>query len=298
MGLGCKPTGEAKTGNSSSSGHNEENKLYKISLAQWSFHNALQSGRMTHLDFIRKAGNLNFEGVEYVNRFFFDKALNKGFLQEMNTIAQGEGLNQLLIMVDDEGHLADTDPVRRARAIFNHKKWVEAAAELDCHSIRVNCSGEGASSEVALSGIQGLGELAYFAMDYDINILVENHGGYSSDAQWLNNVMAGVNLANCGTLPDFDNFCIEEDSDGQCLKSYDRYKGVKELLPLAKAVSAKSYAFDKDGNETTIDFFRMMRIIKDSSYDGFIGVEFEGDMDEEKGVLATRDLLLKAMKAT
>lgn len=274
------------------------NDLLKLSLAQWSFNEALFDGELDHLDFAAKSKSLGFEGIEYVNQFFPDKANDASYLNEMNKRANGEGIEQVLIMIDNEGGLAQTDSSDLSQAIENHKKWVEAAKTLGCHSIRVNAYGEGSAEDISKAAVEGLGRLATFAKDYNVNVIVENHGGYSSNGQWLANVMSEINMDNCGTLPDFGNFCIERNSDRSCKEEYDKYQGVKELMPYAKAVSAKTFDFDDDGNDTVIDYQKMMKIVVDSGYKGFVGVEYEGSrLSEEEGIIATRDLIRKVLKS-
>jgi sugar phosphate isomerase/epimerase len=272
----------------------------QLSLAQWSFHKALKSGEMSHLDFIKKAGELGFDGVEYVNQFFKDKALDTAYLAQMNAAAKAANVKQLLIMIDEEGYLADADTTKRNEAINNHYKWVDAAAFLGCHSIRVNAHGEGTAEEVSAAAVDGLTRLSKYAATKNINVLVENHGGYSSNGAWLANVMKTVNMPNCGTLPDFGNFCVKR-KDGAmwgtpCLEEYDKYQGVAELMPYAKAVSAKSYDFGELGYETTIEYPKMISIVKDAGYNGFIGVEYEGETaSEEDGVKSTKALIEKCL---
>ena len=271
---------------------------YKLSLAQWSYHKALFDGEMDHLEFASKAKELGFEGVEYVSQFFKDKAEDLAYLDKMNKATADAGVKSLLIMVDGEGYLGDTSEVERSKAIDNHKKWVDAAKYLGCHSIRVNAHGDGTAEEVSIAAIDALTKLSTYAAAHDINVLVENHGGYSSDGMWLVHVMKSVGLSNFGTLPDFGNFCLKRENGemwgAKCIDEYDKYKGVSELMPYAKGLSAKSYDFDPEGNETTIDFGQMISIARDAGYSGYIGVEFEGEtMSELKGIIATRDLIKK-----
>lgn len=268
--------------------------FFKISLAQWSFHRMLFSGKLDNLDFAAKAKNdFGIEAVDYVNQFFKNKASDKTYLAEMKRRADDVGVYIHLIMVDGEGPLADPDEVRRRQAVENHYKWVDAAAVLGCRSIRVNVRGEGEPEEVAAAAVDGLRRLAAYAAQAKLDILVENHGGYSSNARWLAEVMSRVDKPNVGTLPDFGNFCLEySEAERRCVGWYDRYRGVAELMPFAKAVSAKSNEFDEAGNEVHIDYGRMLRIVKDAGYDGYIGIEYEGDdLPEEEGVRKTLALL-------
>jgi sugar phosphate isomerase/epimerase len=268
--------------------------FFKISLAQWSLHNALFSGSMDNLDFASKAKNtFGIDAVEYVNQFFKDKAKDQEYLGEMNKRASDLGVTNVLVMIDGEGYLGSTNEEERKLAVENHYKWVEAAKFLGCHSIRVNAAGEGTEEEVAAAAIDGIGSLATFAKDYDINIIIENHGGYSSDGSWLSNVISQISMENAGTLPDFGNFCIERE-DGGCKNEYDRYKGVNELMPYAKGVSAKSNDFNEAGEDTKSDYTKLLKIVKDAGYTGYVGIEYEGSvLSEEEGIKATKALLEK-----
>ncbi len=273
---------------------NKNDLFFDISLAQWSLHRSLREGRLDHLDFPAYAKNeFGIDAVEYVNQFFADKAENKKYLDEMNLRCEDLGIDQVLIMVDGEGRLAQSDEQKRLNAIENHYKWVAAAEHLNCQAIRVNLYGKGTASKAHSAAVDSLGQLSDFAQDYGINIIVENHGGYSSDGQWLAGVISEVGMKNCGTLPDFGNFCIESEAEN-CIEAYDRYKGVSELMPFAKGVSAKSYDFNKNGEETTIDFEKMLSIVYEAGYDGYIGIEYEGQqLSEDDGIKVTKILLQK-----
>ena len=274
---------------------------FEISLAQWSLHRSLYSGELEHLDFAKiSKENFGIDAIEYVNSFFFEKAEDKSYLREMKNRADDYGVKSLLIMCDNEGSLGDPDNQKRQKAVENHYKWHEAAKYLGCHSIRVNAylteslhglevgdyTKTGSYENQVSLAADGLRKLTEFGANLGINTIVENHGGLSSDGAWLASVMKAVDHPMCGTLPDFGNFRIEGD------RWYDRYKGVKELMPFAKAVSAKSHDFDSNGNETQTDFYRMMDIVIDAGYSGYVGIEYEGSgMDEMSGIKATKDLL-------
>ncbi len=276
---------------------NSQPLFFKLSLAQWSLHRALFGKKMDHLDFAAKSRGFGLEGLEYVNGFFKDKAKDFNYLKEMNLRADSEGQQNVLIMIDGEGNLANPDEKERLKAIENHYKWVEAAQFLGCHAIRVNLAGGVDKDEAVKASIDSLDKLSTFAKGSNINVLVENHGGFSSNGAWMTKVFSQVQNENCGTLPDFGNFCIEKNKDGTCLEEYDRYQGMKELLPFAKAVSAKSYNFNEKGDDKLIDYARIMKLVKASGYTGFIGVEYEGDeAPEEKGIELTRDLLIRVGK--
>ncbi len=260
---------------------------FRISLAEWSLNRTLFGNKMTNLDFpVMARKDFGIDVVEYVNQFFMDKAEDKTYLADLKQRCSDNGVKSGLIMCDREGALGDADAAARTKAVENHYKWVTAAAFLGCHSIRVNAQSSGAFGAQLDYAIDGLRRLSEFGAQHGINVIVENHGGNSSHGKWLASVIEQVGLPNCGTLPDFGNFNIAQG------KPYDRYLGVTELLPFAKGVSAKSYAFDDKGNETTIDYLRMMRIVRDAGYRGYVGVEFEGrGMEEADGIRATKKLL-------
>lgn len=275
------------SGEKGSASASEQKPLYEISLAQWSLHRALQSGKLDNLDFAKTTREeFGIEAVEYVNSFFKDKAEDESYLADMKKRCEDHEVKSLLIMCDGEGRLGDPDEAARKQAVENHHRWVTAAKFLGCHSIRVNAASEGTFDEQIGRAADGLRQLSEFASQHGLNVIVENHGGLSSNGAWLAKTIETVGLANCGTLPDFGNFRI---GDGE---EYDRYQGVTELMPFAKAVSAKSHDFDEAGNETHTDYTRMMKIVLDAGYRGWVGVEYEGGgLDEYAGILATRKLL-------
>lgn len=262
----------------------KKKKLFEISLAQWSLHRMLRAKKLDNLDFAKfTKETFDIHAVEYVNQFFKDKAKDKKYLAEMKSRSTGIGVKNVLIMCDGEGHLGDPVEKKRAQTIENHKKWVEAAKFLGCHSIRVNAHAKGSYDEQIKLAADGLARLSTFAKDFDINVIVENHGGNSSNGKWLKTVMETVNLPNCGTLPDFGNF-----------HGYDRYKGVTETMKFAKGVSAKSHEFNAQGQEVKTDYEKMLKIVLDAGYRGYIGVEYEGrKIGEVEGIKLTRDLLIK-----
>lgn len=281
----------------------------KLSLAQWSMHKMILEEGVDPYTFAEKASEWGFEGLEYVSALYYKELQAANFSEEaMNnwvekSKAESEkyGLKNLLIMVDGQGDIAVADEAKRKEAVENHYKWVDAAAALGCHSIRVNLNGSMDPEVWMPASAAGLTQLATYAKEKNINIIVENHGGPSSNAELLAEVMEKVGMDNCGTLPDFGNFCIKREAgdyySSKCLEEYDRYKGTKELMPYAKGVSAKSYSFDEEGNETRVDYPRIMEIVLDAGYEGFVGVEYEGsELSEEEGILATKKLLERILK--
>jgi len=264
----------------------EEKPLYRISLAEWSLHKTLFGGKMNNVDFPKATKDFGIEAVEWVNQFWKDKARDQKYLAELKQRTADVGVANVLIMIDGEGALGDPDEKDRLKAVENHHQWVEAAKYLGCHSIRVNAQSKGSFDETQKLAADGLRRLSEYGASHDINIIVENHGGLSSNGAWLAGVMKLVDMPNCGTLPDFGNFRVSGDEE------YDRYKGVEELMPFAKAVSAKSHDFDAEGNETKTDYKRMMKIVVDAGYHGFVGIEYEGSkLPEPEGIAATKKLL-------
>jgi sugar phosphate isomerase/epimerase len=260
---------------------------FKVSLAEWSLHKALFAKSMTNLDFpVKAAKDFGIFGVEYVSIFFKDTST--AYLNELLKISKDNGVTNVLIMVDNEGDLGSTDAAVRNKGVEKHHRWVDAAKFLGCKSIRVNARGTGTPEDVANAAVDSLTKLSEYGAKQDINIIVENHGGISSNGKWLTGVMAKVNMKNCGTLPDFGNFRISQTEE------YDRYLGVQEMMVYAKGVSGKSWDFDAEGNETSMDFYRLMKIVKDSGYKGWIDVEYEGTrLTEPEGIMATKKLLDK-----
>ena len=274
---------------------------FQISLAEWSLHRTLKdkSSKLTNLDFPRVAKEeFGIDGIEYVNQFFKDKAKDSAYLAELNKRCGDHGVKSLLIMVDGEGQLGDPTADARKTSVENHHKWVDAAKELGCHSIRVNAGSKGTYEEQQKLAADGLRSLSEYAAPLGLNVIVENHGGLSSNGEWLASVIKMVGMENCGTLPDFGNFWISKDPG----EWYDNYKGVDQLMPFAKAVSAKTYDFDgnsnttfrtdKFGNKTEIDYEKMMAIVLGHGYHGYVGIEYEGDdADEYKGIRTSKALL-------
>ncbi len=289
--LSCtsKPSGETETAIDTPE---KKDLFFKISLAEWSLNKQLFGGQLTNMEFPAKAKNdFGITAVEYVNQFFKDKAKDQAYLSELKQRCGDLGVTSVLIMCDGEGGLGDTQATRRTQAVDNHKKWVEAAQFLGCHSIRVNAYGEGSREDVAQAATDGLAKLSEFAKDFKINVIVENHGGYSSDGKWLSKVIADTKMDNCGTLPDFGNFCIVHEND-ECKEWYDRYVGTEEMMPYAKGVSAKAMEFDESGNCVETDYNKILRIVKDAGYRGHIGIEYEGSkLSEDEGIRATKALL-------
>ena len=281
---------------------------FPISLAQWSLHKHYEKNKLDPMNFALQAKSYDIHALEYVNQLYGSKYLEADNVKmaveklsaDLLTKSKGEGVENVLIMIDNEGDLCVADAALRKTSVENHYKWVDAASYLECHSVRVNVFGEGSKEEQADRAKESLTMLSEYAADMNINVIVENHGGYSSDPVWMTEVIEDVSMKNCGILPDFGNWCIRRENNERwgalCLEeTKEIYNAVEMMLPWAKGVSAKSFAFDIEGNETTIDYRKMMQIVSDSDYSGHIGVEYEGEVDAEIGIVRTKKLLEKCM---
>jgi len=290
----CKPKSVDSTITTSS-------KELKISLAQWSIHRAIENGELKAEDFASIAKNdFGIDAIEYVASFYKDHATDKAFWEKMRTTSDSLGVKNLIMMVDNEGDLGSPSAEERMKAVENHYKWVDAAGILGCHSVRINAFGDGSKEEVQAAMVDALKQLCSYAAKVNVNVLIENHGLYSADGKWVAEIMRKVNMSNVGTLPDFGNWCTSHkwgstETGKECTEVYDRYMGVAETLPFAKGVSAKSYAFNEQGEETIIEYSRMLKIVKESDFDGYIGIEYEGSpLSEPDGIRATKALLEKS----
>ena len=283
----------------------EAESFFKLSLAQWSFHKSIKYNNLSPYEFARLANELGFEGLEYVSTLYPDvtesddktSAIN-AFIEKNNSLAAKYKMKNVLIMVDEEGDLSTSKKNERLEAIENHKLWINAAHKMGCGAIRLNLHGEEDEELWIKNSIASLEMLSEFAKPLNVNIIVENHGGNSSNANLLMKVINQVSFDNCGTLPDFGNFCLSKDwgslKENKCDNSYDPYMGVSEMMPKAFGVSAKAYDFDASGNETILDYEKLLSIVKKAGYNGFIGVEYEGDhLSEEEGIIATKKLIEK-----
>ena len=270
----------------------------KISLAQWSLNKSIKTGKLPILDFAKKARSFSIEGIEFVSGLYtrdtdiLDRMSMNSLSKELIKRSDDYGIDNVLFMIDNQGDLASSNKNERLQAIENHKRWIDLSAEIGCKTMRVNLNGEKDLNKWTKNSVKSLTTLNKY--NENINVVVENHGGLSSSGKYLSNVMSKVKLKNCGTLPDFGNFCMNGSPWGNCTQMYDRYLGTEELMPYAHAVSAKSYDFDDEGNETSIDYSRMMDIVIKSGYQGYVGIEYEGNrLGEDDGIIATKNLLEK-----
>ncbi len=257
---------------------------------------------LEHLDFCKIARSLGIDGVEYVNQMFADKAADKAYLADMKKRQDGEGVAGLLIMVDREGNLGDPDDKKRALTVENHLKWLDAAATLGCHSIRVNAASDPklSAEEQMKHAAAGLHALCVEGDKRGLFVVVENHGGLSSNGLWLTGVMKMADHARVGILPDFGNFYTDR-AKGEL---YNPYKGLREFMPwVKKGMSAKAYDWDttagkfytedrREGREISLDYERLIGIVTKAGYKGYIGIEYEGEKHTEmEGIKRTKQAL-------
>ncbi len=276
-----------------------QQKALQISLAQWSLHRSFNDGIFDPVDFASIAKEkYKIDAVEFVNGFYHDKATDEMFWNKMKARSADAGVKNLVLMVDDEGDLGSASEKKRLESVENHYKWVHAAKLMGCHTMRVNAFGDADREIFRMAIMDAMSRLADYAAESGVNIVIENHGLFSSDAALIAEIIKEVNRANFGSFPDFGNWCLSAKwgtTQGDCNKEYDRYQGVSELLPHAKAVSAKSYNFNEEGEDTKIDYYKMMKIVKESDYKGYIGIEYEGmEKSEHEGILITKELMKKA----
>jgi L-ribulose-5-phosphate 3-epimerase len=259
---------------------------FKLSLSQRSLRREFAAAKLDPLDFPRVASGLGIDAVAYVSEFYDAKLTDRAYLAELKRRAAGEGVWSELIMVDGEGELGAPDEKSRRRAVDHHKKWVEAAAFLGCHAVSVQATSKGTEDDQVKWVSDGLRRLCKFSEPFGIDILIENHAGFSAMGSWVVEVLNAVGHARCGSRPDFGNFNPGNGSE------YDRYQGVRELMPFARAVSAKAYDFDDRGEETRINYAQMLKIVTDAGYRGYVGIEYEGDrLSEQAGIARTKQLL-------
>jgi sugar phosphate isomerase/epimerase len=299
---------------------------FEISLAEFSFAGQLMSGKMTNMDFPALAKNeFGINVLEYVSGFFNSKHTDQTYMNELKKRCDDLGMKNNLIMVDG-ANIADLDPAKRRQAVESHFAWIDAAKFLGCSTIRVNLGDSSKAmsgapddppAEAGKAAVEGYRMLLEYAARQNMNVIVENHFGNSTDIDWLVGIIKAVNMPNAGLLPDLGNFCRQRskpetnDLKGmlstKCIQEYDRYEGVKKMMPYVKGISAKTHKFDDKGNETEIDYLRMFRIIKDAGFKGYVGIEYEGGLfnlydpssgyfADNDGVKATKVLLEKVRK--
>jgi len=260
---------------------------FQIGIQEYTFNRWLKSGKLDHLDYpalVKK--ELGISHVEYWNRPFAGKHTDQKYLGELVRRTRGEGIKNVLILVDEKHELDHVSQSERDKSVELHKAWVDCAAQLGCDAIRVNCRSGGDPDENLKQAVDGMGRVCEYAKGTAVKIIIEPHGRNSQNPDWLIRVMKELNHSHAGLLPDFNNF-----------GEYDRYRAVRMTLPFASAVCAKALKFDEKGNERNTDYERMLKIVHDSSYSGVISIEFEGhDLDPIAGSLKTKELILRGLE--
>jgi len=261
---------------------------FQVGIQEYTFHRWIGSGKLDHLDYpalVKK--ELGITHVEYWNRPFGGKHTDKKYVGELVKRTTGEGMKNVLILVDAKNQLDASNKDQRDKAVDEHKGWIDCAAQLGCDAVRVNCRSGGNPEANLKNAADGVGRLCDYAKGSKVKVVIEPHGGHSQNPDWLIKAMKALKRPNAGILPDFNNF-----------GRYDRYEGVTKSLPYAPAVCAKALKFDTKGNEVHTDYFRMLKIVYESDFSGVISVEFEGrGVDPIKGSKMTKDLILRALEA-
>ena len=262
----------------------QQKREFQVSLSASSLARSINERKIDHLDLANIARTkYSIAAVEYASKFFSDKARDEKYLNDMNKRAADEGVRQLLIVVNSEGCIGHPEEPKRQQTVKNHHKWIDAAKALGCHSIEINPCGIGGNADQLKQAAEGIAALCEYAERQKINILLGSYGGVSANPKWLVELVRTVNRVSCGTLPSFDGF-----------GSHDRYDGVAKLLPFAKGIGATARNFDGNGNEPNTDYFRMMKVVLDGGYRGYVGINYQGnEMEEAAGIRATKTLLKK-----
>ena len=273
-----------------------------FSVGQWTFHEELFDSIMNNFEFVDKAAELEFNGVEYVNQFFIDKARDFQFLDALSKHATSKGLTNSMLLVDLAGNLAASSEAERLKALESHKEWVIACSKLACPAMRINMHGDGSPDSIREQGLKSLKILAPFADSNSVKILIENHGGISNDADWLLDMIQSLDHPNVGLVVDFDNWCVVYENGSlwgkNCIQEYPRYEGMQKLLPFADNISVKAFVFDTYGEDSKTDFKQMAQIIDSLGFEGSFGIEYEGDqLMPGQGAVKTRQLISKHLEA-
>jgi sugar phosphate isomerase/epimerase len=261
---------------------------FKISLNESSFHQSLKQKKIDHLDLAGIARKeFGIDAIEYVTSYFSEHAADEKYIKRMNRRAAEEGVRQILIVVNDAGEIADADAGMRKAAIKNHLPWIDLAKTLGCHSVCVKAAGEGTVPEQLKRSADSLAELAEYAKDRRIHVLACCNCSQSWKPETFLDLLKAVDSPNVGLYPSFSGFNTD-----------DPYSALEQLMPFAKGVRANAKDFDEKGNETSIDFSRMVQIVLAPGYRGHVSIQYQGTkLDEINGVRATKALLDRALAA-
>jgi L-ribulose-5-phosphate 3-epimerase len=237
----------------------------EISLAAWSLVRSFRNGKWKLVDLPRICReNLGIGALEFVNQFFENPVLQ--YLQTVKRAGKQYEVKFVRIMVDGEGEMAAVEKKDRLASARAHRKWVDIAYELGCADIRCNMRGGTPDwkndKDLVKRAAEAFNDLLEYARPANIDILIENHGGASSDPDTLVAVMKAVNNPHFGTLPDYGNVNLGD----------DRYEVMRKILPYAKGVSVKA-AWTADGNNVFGDLEKLIKITQESGFHGFWGIE-------------------------
>ena len=235
-----------------------------ISLAAWSLVREFREGKWKNLDLPRICReDFGINGLEFVNSFF--ELPTERYLNQLKKNAAEHGVTLVLIMVDGEGNMSAMEKKERMQAALNHRKWVDIAASLGCHAIRCNVGGPSKDydQDTMKRAADSFGNLVEYASQYPLNVILENHGGASSNPDMMIGLMKAINSPNFGTLPDFGN-----------IYEFDRYESIRKLVAYAKGISVKT-KFKPNGTHPDYDLEKLLKICMEEGYHGFYGIEQE-----------------------
>eukprot|EP00913_Durusdinium_trenchii_P028447 g26675.t1 len=238
--------------------------------------------KVAHLDFAGIARKrFGIDAIEYVSSYFGSRMPADSVVQKTNRQAAEHRVRQIMIAIDDCGALAEANNTKRKASVRLHRSWIDIAKTLGCHAVSVRIDGTGTEAAQLQKAAESLSELAEYGTKNKIHVLISNQNKIAANARWLVSLLKQVNSENCGAAPSFRGF-----------GSADPYAGMKLLMPFAKGIGATSHEFDRSGKEAKVDFAKMMNIVLDAGYRGYVGIEYVGKMlDEDAGIRATKDLL-------
>lgn len=255
---------------------------FAVSLSQRSLRGEFAASRLDPLDFPKVARSLGIAAVEYEGQFYRKKVANRKYLAELSRRAAGEGVTSVLLLVDEDGALGSREEKARRRVVDRHEKWLEAAALLGCKAVRVVARTEGTEDDAVAWLSDGLRRLCVLAQPLGIDVLVENQDGFSANGSWLVELLNAVSHPRCGSRASF----------GSATLGNERLRQLRELMPSARSVCAKSYDFDDRGEELSINYAQMLKIVMDAGYRGHVAIEYEGTrLSEQAGLARAKQLL-------
>lgn len=241
-----------------------------ISLAQWALVDEVRAGKWKTTEFAKIAReDFGINGIEYVNTLM--EVPTEGYLKKLKKNAEDHGVTSVLIMVDDEGDGCDHTKEGRRQFDINHRKWIDAAQYLGCHAIRTNCRGSQVAQKVSREeslkwAAESYNMLLEYAIPAKMQVVIENHGGLSNDADWMVALMKEVDNLYFGTYPDWR----------APTKEFDNYEYLHKCLPYAKGMSYR--------NQPTEELSaKMIKLSRGAGYRGWYGIESSGREEIKKG---------------